>query len=208
MNVRCLLILLGLNLAGTLSAQPDFQPSITGLDALQSLDPAIKPRELRVLTPSLAPEELNRAVLNRLLQEIVHTPERAADTLALNDAELQNTTVYLSNARSFINNNESANLLAMCRAWDDSLATGDERIAEALDAYKQRRQLTLDFIERFYNVVIADIENALDEQSRFQFQRYLEDRRRRMANSGATSFGAVVENISSGRETVQSHCQR
>lgn len=189
-------------MAGTLAAQPELEL----VDP--SLEPGLRPREPRVLAPTLAPEELNRAVLNRLMQEIVHSPERTAEILSMNEEELQNTTIYLSNARSFINNNESANLRAMCLAWNASTASGDARIAEALDAYKRRRQFTLDFIARYYLVVIADIESALDAQSQRQFQRYMEDRRMRMANSGATSFGAVVENISSGRETVQFHCQR
>lgn len=197
-----LILILGFVMAGSLCAQPDLEL----VDP--SLDPGIRPREPRVLAPTLAPEELDRAVLNRLMQEIAHSPDRTAEILSLDDDELQNTYIYLSNARSFINNNESANLRAMCLAWNASTATGDARIAEALDAYKRRRQFTLDFIARYYRVVIADIESALDELSQRQFQRYMEDRRGRMANSGATSFGAVVENISSGRETVQSHCQR
>lgn len=200
--MRFIALFFGLSLAGALCAQPDLELADPALDL------GTRPREPRVLTPTLAPEELNRAVLNRLLQEIAHTPERVAESLYMDEGELQNTSIYLSNARSFINNNESANLQAMCLAWNESSASGDARVKEALDAYKRRRQFTLDFIDRFYNVVIADIESALDEQSRQLFNRYLEDRRARMANSGVTSVGPVVENISSGRETVQSHCQR
>lgn len=173
-----------------------------------TLDLGERTREPRVLAPTLAPEELDRAVLNRLLQEIAHSPNLTAERLAFDDDEIQNTYISLSNARSFINNNESANLRAMCRAWNGSTATGDTRIKEALDAYKRRRQFTLEFIETYYQVVVAEIESGLDETSRFQFKRYMDDRRMRMANSGATSFGPVVENISSGRITVESHCRR
>ncbi len=183
-----------------------------GQSSLELADPSLdlgeRTREPRVLAPTLAPEELDRAVLNRLLQEIAHSPEITAERLAFDDDEIQNTYISLSNARSFINNNESANLRAMCRAWNESTSTGDTRIKEALDAYKRRRQFTLEFIETYYQLVIAEIESGLDEPSRFQFQRYMDDRRLRMANSGATSFGPVVENISSGRETVESHCRR
>lgn len=179
---------------------------------LELADPSInlgeRTREPRVLAPTLAPEELDRAVLNRLMQEIAHSREVTAERLSFNEEEIENTYISLSNARSFINNNESANLRAMCLAWNRSSNSGDVRIKEALDAYKRRRQFTLEFIETYYKVVRAEIESGLDEISKLQFQRYMEDRRMRMANSGATSFGPVVENISSGRETVESHCRR
>jgi len=74
-------------MAGTLAAQPELEL----VDP--SLEPGLRPREPRVLAPTLAPEELNRAVLNRLMQEIVHSPERTAEILSMNEEELQNTTI-------------------------------------------------------------------------------------------------------------------
>ncbi|MCG8414720.1 MAG: hypothetical protein MI746_10930, partial [Pseudomonadales bacterium] len=109
-------------------------------------------------------------------------------------------------ARNFINNNEMANIRAMCSAWNQSDLQGDARIQEALDAFKARRQFTLNFIQRFYRIVLMDIEASLDEQSRLLFDLYMNDRRRRMAQAGAAYSAAVVENVRSGAESVEFHC--
>jgi hypothetical protein len=96
----------------------------------------------------------------------------------------------------------------MCDAWNNSDETGDARIELALDAYKQRDQFTKSFIAKYYGIVLIDIESALDKQQTITFDLYMQDRRRRMATSGTASWGAVVENVTSGRETVNFHCRR
>ena len=53
-----------------------------------------------------------------------------------------------------------------------------------------------------------DIEAVLQGPSLVRFSSYMEDRRRRMASSGAITWGAVVENVTSGREAVHFHCRR
>lgn len=178
---------------------PDYQP-------LEAAAPA----ELTILSPTIAPEELDRVVLNRLLLEISRDPERTGEMLGVDSHLLNEIQISLSNAASFINDNDIANVRAMCRAWDQS-SQGNlseiERIELALEAYKQRRQFTRDFIARFYQIVILEIEAFLPAPAVRRFRSYLDDRRRRMANAGNVVSGAVVENLSSGAETVRFHCR-
>ncbi|HJN96624.1 MAG: hypothetical protein CMQ15_04855 [Gammaproteobacteria bacterium] len=165
-------------------------------------------RELSVLAPTIAPEEIDQAVLNRLMQEIARDPDTSRARLGVSEAQLQDIFITLSNARSFINGSEIANIRAMCRAYTNSELRGDARIQKALDAYKTRAKFTTDFISRYYGIVLSDIQTGLSDLSRTKFDAYMEDRRRRMANAGIVTLGAVVENISSGTETVQFHCRR
>ena len=53
-----------------------------------------------------------------------------------------------------------------------------------------------------------DIEAVLSGPSQVRFTAYMEDRRRRMATSGVMTWGAVVENVTSGKEAVDFHCRR
>lgn len=163
-------------------------------------------RELKVIAPTLAQQELDRAVLNRLMQEIASSPELTQRRLGVDENQLQNIFIALSNARGFINDSEMENIRAMCRAWDRSERTGDDRIREALGAYSRRQQLTLNFIEKYYRVVRSDIDSFLTEESQLLFAAYMDDRRRRMANAGATSAGAIVQNLGGGTDTVRFHC--
>lgn len=176
------------------------------------LDPARLPQadstaqELNVLNPGLAPEEIDRAVLTRLLNEINIDAEQVAILLDASGEELEEISITLANARSFVNSNEMASVRAMCNAWNNSRLTGDDRIREALDAYKTGKQFTLNFVQRYYSVVIRDIQAILDNQSSALFDRYLQDRRLRMANSGSAYASAIVENVRSGAESVEFHC--
>lgn len=167
-----------------------------------------QPRELNVLAPTIAIEEIDRAVVNKLMQEISNDPEITKTRLAASDAQLEDILIIISNARSFINNSEMANVRAMCNAWNRSELEGDSRIEEALNAYKRRAQFTKDFIAKYYQIVLMDIEAVLQGPSLVRFSSYMEDRRRRMASSGAITWGAVVENVTSGREAVHFHCRR
>ena len=166
------------------------------------------PRELTVLTPTISPEEIDRAVINRLMKEIADEPETIKSRLEISASTMEDIFITISNARSFINNSEIANIRAMCDAWNNSDETGDARIELALDAYKQRDQFTKNFIARYYSIVLIDIESTLDIQQKITFDLYMRDRRKRMATSGTASWGAVVENVTSGRETVNFHCRR
>lgn len=191
-------------------AQQSAEIGTDGLDvesALQSLR-SDDSRDLTVIAPTMAPEELDRAVLNRLLQDISHQPDRVRQELGVSSDQLEDIQISLANAAGFINNNEIANVRAMCRAWNESGQDGDARIAEALDAYKARRQFTLDFIAMYYRVVVLEIESFLPPPQQSRFQRYLDDRRRRLANAGNVIHAPVVENVASGRETVEFHCRR
>ena len=167
-----------------------------------------QPRELNVLAPTIAVEEIDRAVVNKLMQEISNDPETTKTRLAASDAQLEDIFIIISNARSFINNSEMANVRAMCNAWNRSELEDDSRIEEALNAYKRREQFTKDFIAKYYQIVLMDIEAVLQGPSLVRFSSYMEDRRRRMASSGAITWGAVVENVTSGREAVHFHCRR
>jgi hypothetical protein len=201
-------LLLGLLIPASLTKFAMAQNADVGVTGLARA-PALQaePRELNVIGSTLAPEEIDRAVLNRLMQEIAHQPDRTASVLGLSRETLQDVFISISNARNFINDNEMANLRAMCEAWDNSSLEGDARIEEALEAYKKRRQLTLDFIQKFYRLVVADIENILIEPEQLSFGRYMDDRRRRMASAGNVYSSVIVENVRSGAESINFHCR-
>ena len=163
-------------------------------------------RELKVLAPTLSAEEIDPAVLNKLLQAIAHNPESLKARFAVDDNKLQDIFVTLSNARTFINTNEMANIRVMCQAWDHSTAFGEDRINEALNAYEKRDGFTRRFIANFYATVLSDIQYSLSEQSLLSFNNYMNDRRRRMANAGAVTTGIATQNVRSGAEAVTFHC--
>lgn len=166
-----------------------------------------QPRDLTVLAETLAPQEIDRAVLNRLMVEINRDPENTKKRLGLNEPELQEMFITLSNARGFINGSEMANVRAMCTAWGSSTAQGEARIEEALQAYRDRERQTRAFIAKYYGVVLFDIESQLNATSKSLLQAYMDDRRRRMANAGATTWGSPVQNISAGTDTINFHCR-
>ncbi|MCH2346677.1 MAG: hypothetical protein MK299_04700 [Pseudomonadales bacterium] len=165
-------------------------------------------RALNVIAPTIAPEEIDRVVLNRLMQQIARDPDTVRAQLEVSDEQLQDIFITISNARNFVNNSEMANVRAMCRAFNDSELQGDARIQKALDAYKVRARFTTNFIARYYRIVLANVEVGLSDVSLTLFNEYMEDRRRRMANAGTVTWGVVVENISSGTESVEFHCHR
>ena len=165
-------------------------------------------RALNVIAPTIAPEEIDRVVLNRLMQQIARDPDTVRAQLEVSDEQLKDIFITISNARNFVNNSEMANVRAMCRAFNDSELQGDARIQKALDAYKVRARFTTNFIARYYRIVLADVEVGLSDVSLTLFNEYMEDRRRRMANAGTVTWGVVVENISSGTESVEFHCHR
>lgn len=176
-------------------------------DTLQSAEELRSARDLRVLSPTLAPEQIDRAVLNRLMQEILDSPEATAYNLQLTQAQLHDILTLLSNAHGFINDNDLANVQAMCLTWDKSSLVGDAKITEALAAYDRRAQFTKDFIAQYYNVVLANIEAGLSATSLQKFQTYMEDRRRRMASAGAIVGSANSSNARSGAESIRFHCR-
>jgi len=163
-------------------------------------------RELKVLAPTLTAEEIDPAVLNRLLQEIARDPETMQTRLAVNDTKLQDIFIALSNARAFINTNEMANIRAMCQSWEGSTLSAENRIKEALNAYKNRDGFTKRFIAKFYGIVLSDIQYGLSEQALLSFNNYMNDRRRRMASAGAVTTGIATQNARSGAEAVTFHC--
>ncbi|MFL2872054.1 MAG: hypothetical protein ACJZ79_01870 [Pseudohongiellaceae bacterium] len=165
-------------------------------------------RELTVLAPTLAVEEIDRAVLNKLMQEIANDPVTTKNRLGVSEEIVEDIFVTISNAKGFINDNEHANVQAMCNAWDNSTKKGDDRVSEALDAYKNRDQFTKTFVAKYYRLVLFDIESLLPISAKVKFGVYMDDRRRRMATSGTRSWGSVVENVKSGREVVNFHCRR
>ena len=213
MSAPRIMSLLLITLSTALSSQ-----EITQIGVGSNLDPAARaneirnneesPRELSVLAPTIAAEEIDRAVLNRLIKEITNEPETTKTRLGISDTTMKDILITLSNARSFINNNEMANVRAMCDAWNKSNLIEDDRIEQALNAYKQRDQFTKNFIAKYYRVVLFDIQSILNETEKKKFELYMNDRRRRMATSGTSSWGSVVENVSSGRDTVNFHCRR
>ena len=200
-------------LSNSVLSQGTLQTDIAdGLDLSTRLDDVRQSggdqRELTVLAPTLAVEEIDRAVLNKLMQEIANDPVTTKNRLGVSEEIVEDIFVTISNAKGFINDNEHANVQAMCNAWDSSTKEGDDRISEALDAYKNRDQFTKTFVAKYYRLVLFDIESLLPISAKVKFDVYMDDRRRRMATSGTRSWGSVVENVKSGREVVNFHCRR
>ena len=194
-------------------AQEPLQPNILGELNLSSRVEEVKEyhgevRDLKILAPTLAPEEIDRAVLNKLMQEIADNPKITEERLGVSSEQIDDIFIIISNAKSFINNNEMANVRAMCNAWNSSNFRDDKRTQEAIDAYKTRDQFTKNFIAKYYRLVLFDIESLLHPSEQEKFNAYMNDRRRRMATSGARSWGSVVENLKSGRDAVSFHCRR
>lgn len=198
----CVLALATLTLPGRSAAQSDTRPNYTGGEIQ-----ADATRDLNVLVETLSPQEIDRAVLNRLLREISEGVANTTARLGLSEQQAQEIFIILSNARGFINGSEMQNVRAMCEAWDESTLPGEARINAALDAYRAREQLTKNFIAKYYSVVLFDIEALLDAQALSRFRSYMDDRRGRMANAGATSFAAPVQNIRAGTATIDFHCR-
>ena len=193
-------------------AQEPLQPNILGELNLSSRVEEVKEyhgevRDLKILAPTLAPEEIDRAVLNKLMQEIAENPKITEERLGVSSEQIGDIFITISNAKSFINNNEMANVRAMCNAWNSSNFRDDKRTQEAIDAYKTRDQFTKNFIAKYYRLVLFDIESLLHPSEQEKFNAYMNDRRRRMATSGARSWGSVVENLKSGRDAVNFHCR-
>ncbi len=200
-------------LSNSVLSQETLQTDIVdGLDLSTRIDDVRQnrgdQRELTVLAPTLAVEEIDRAVLNKLMQEIASDPMTTKNRLGVSGEIVDDIFVTISNAKGFINDNEHANVQAMCNAWDNSTKKGDDRISEALDAYKNRDQFTKTFIAKYYRLVLFDIKSLLTAPAKGKFDLYMNDRRRRMASSGTRSWGSVVENVKSGREVVNFHCRR
>ncbi|MBU15537.1 MAG: hypothetical protein CMQ14_10700 [Gammaproteobacteria bacterium] len=199
-------LLLGLLIPASLTKFALAQNTDVGITCL-ALTPDLQaePRKLNVIGSTLAPEEIDRAVLNCLMQEIAHQPDRTASVLGFSRETLQDVFISISNARNFINDNEMANLRAMCGAWERSSLEGDARIEEALEVDKKRRQLTLSFIQKFYRLVVADIKSILIEPEQLSFRRHMDDRRRRMASAGNVYSRAIFQNVRYGAELINLH---
>ena len=199
-------------ITGGVFAQEPLQPNIRGELNISSRVEEVKEyhgevKDLKILAPTLAPEEIDRAVLNKLMQEIADNPKITEERLGVSSEQIDDIFITISNAKSFINNNEMANVRAMCNAWNSSNFRDDKRTQEAIDAYKTRDQFTKNFIAKYYRLVLFDIESLLHPSEQEKFNAYMNDRRRRMATSGARSWGSVVENIKSGRDAVNFHCR-
>ena len=200
-------------LSNSVISQGSLQTDIVdGLDLSTQLDDVRQSRgdqrELTVLAPTLAVEEIDRAVLNKLMQEIANDPVTTKNRLGVSEEIVEDIFVTISNAKGFINDNEHANVQAMCNAWDSSSRKGHVRVSDVLDAYKNRDQFTKTFVAKYYRLVLFDIESFLPISAKVKFDVYMDDRRRRMATSGTRSWGSVVENVKSGREVVNFHCRR
>ena len=211
MKMKLFILSIVLITAGIFAQEP-LQPNIIGELDLSSRVEEVKEyhgevRDLKILAPTIAPEEIDRAVLNKLMQEIADNPKITEERLGVSSEQIDDIFITISNAKSFINNNEMANVRAMCNAWNSSNFSDDKRTQEAIDAYKTRDQFTKNFIEKYYRLVLFDIESLLHPSEQEKFNAYMNDRRRRMATSGTRSWGSVVENIKSGRDAVNFHCR-
>ena len=155
----------------------------------------------------LEPEEIDRAVLNRLMQEIASAPQRTASITGLGAETLEKVFISLSNARNFINIDDMQNVKAMCDTWNHSHFQGDARIREALKAHAERRQNTLTFIEGFYRNVLTEIESLLSAAEKPRFTHYVNDRRRRMADAGISSRNINPDDLIRGAEAIHFYCR-
>ena len=157
--------------------------------------------------PGLEPEEIDRAVLNRLMQEIVSAPRRTASITGLKEETLRKILISLSNAKNFINVDEMRNVKAMCDTWNYSEFQGSARIREALEAHAERRQHTLTFVEGFYRNVLTEIESLLSATEKSPFAHYMDDRRRRMADAGISSRNMNPDDLAGGAEAIHFYCR-
>ena len=157
--------------------------------------------------PGLEPEEINRAVLNRLMQEIASAPRRTASITGLREETLRKILISLSNARNFINVDEMRNVKAMCDTWNYSESQGSARIREALEAHAERRQHTLTFVEGFYSNVLTEIESLLSAAEKPHFAHYMDDRRRRMTDAGISSRNINPDDLAHGAEAIHFYCR-
>ena len=53
------------------------------------------------------------------MQEIIDDPQTAENSLGISAEKIEDIFVTISNAKSFINNNEIANVKAMCKSWNN-----------------------------------------------------------------------------------------
>ena len=157
--------------------------------------------------PGLEPEEIDRAVLNRLMQEIASAPRRTSSITGLKEETLQKIFISLSNARNFINVDEMRNVKAMCDTWNHSAFQASARIREALEAHAERRQHTLTFVEGFYRNVLTEIESLLNAAEKPRFAHYMDDRRRRMADAGISSWNMNPDDLAHGAEAIHFYCR-
>ena len=157
--------------------------------------------------PGLEPEEIDRAVLNRLMQEIASAPRRTASITGLKEETLRKILISLSNAKNFINVDEMRNVKAMCDTWNYSEFQGSARIREALEAHAQSRQHTLTFVEGFYRNVLTEIESLLSAAEKSRFAYYMDDRRRRMADAGISSRNMNPDDLAGGAEAIHFYCR-
>jgi hypothetical protein len=158
--------------------------------------------------PRLEPEEIDRAVLNRLMQEIASAPRRTASITGLKEETLRKILISLSNARNFINVDEMRNVKAMCDTWNYSEFQGSARIREALEAHAERRQHTLTFVEGFYRNVLTEIESLLSAAEKPRFAHYMDDRRRRMADAGISSRNMNPDDLAGGVDAIHFYCRK
>jgi len=156
---------------------------------------------------NLAQEEIDRAVLNRLMQEIAQAPQRTASITGIEEESLAEIFVSLSNAKNFINIDEIRNIRAMCETWANSNFQGEARVRESLNAYAARRQLTLNFVESFYQKVFDEIKRTLSATERSRFNHYMNDRRRRMADAVTSSQGLNFYDVRGGAGTINLYCR-
>ena len=157
--------------------------------------------------PGLEPEEIDRAVLNRLMQEIASAPRLTASITGLKEETLRKILISLSNAKNFINVDEMRNVKAMCDTWNYSEFQGSVRIREALKAHAERRQHTLTFVEGFYSNVLTEIESLLSAAEKPHFAHYMDDRRRRMADAGISSRNINPDDLARGAEAIHFYCR-
>ena len=157
--------------------------------------------------PGLEPEEIDRAVLNRLMQEIASAPRRTASITGLKEETLRKILISLSNAKNFINVDEMRNVKAMCDSWNYSEFQGSARIKEALEAHSERRQHTLTFVEGFYRNVLTEIESLLSAAEKPRFANYMDDRRRRMSDAGISSRNMDPDDLAGGAEAIHFYCR-
>ena len=157
--------------------------------------------------PRLEPKEIDRAVLNRLMQEIASAPRRTSSITGLKEETLQKIFISLSNARNFINVDEMRNVKAMCDTWNHSDFLASARIREALEAHEERRQHTLTFVEGFYRNVLTEIESLLSAAEKPRFAHYMDDRRRRMADAGISSRNMDPDDMARGAEAIHFYCR-
>jgi len=151
-------------------------------------------------------DDIKRAVLIRLMTDIQTNPQRVNAESGLNNAELDEIFVLLSNARHFVNDNVIANTRKMCASWKRSHLQDQARVEAAVEAYNASVKQNKLYINRHYRMVLLQIENYINETSWRSLNAYLNDRNTRLSRDRSLSASLELHISQENAESLHARC--